>query len=137
MCLTDATAYGAADHGLVDSKLEAIVVPVSDVDRSRHFYRALGFRLDRDDTAGDVRIVELTPPGSLCSIIIGTGINSAEPGSVVGVLRVHDLSATVAELQARGAVPSPICYLPAGSDCVSFSDPDGNKWVLVEDVLSS
>jgi catechol 2,3-dioxygenase-like lactoylglutathione lyase family enzyme len=118
----------------VDSKLEAIVVPVSDVDRSRHFYRALGFRLDRDDVAGDVRVVELTPPGSLCSIIIGTGINAADPGSAVGVLRVHDLQAAVADLQARGATPRPISHLPAGLARATFSDPDGNKWLLIDDV---
>jgi catechol 2,3-dioxygenase-like lactoylglutathione lyase family enzyme len=134
VCFTDATAYGGADHGLVDSKLEAIVVPVSDVDRSRHFYRALGFRLDRDDVAGDVRVVELTPPGSLCSIIIGTGINAADPGSAVGVLRVHDLQAAVADLQARGATPRPISHFPAGLARATFSDPDGNKWLLIDDV---
>lgn len=133
MVSTDATTYDGADHGLVDSKLEAIVVPVSDVDRSRHFYRALGFRLDRDDVAGDVRVVELTPPGSLSSIIIGTGINSADPGSAVGVLRVDDLQAAVAELRARGAAPRPISHFPAGFARATFSDPDGNTWLLVDD----
>jgi catechol 2,3-dioxygenase-like lactoylglutathione lyase family enzyme len=121
----------------MDSKLEAIVVPVSDVDRSRHFYRALGFRLDRDEVAGDVRVVELTPPGSLCSIIIGTGISSAEPGSAVGVLRVHDLQAAVTELLARGAAPRSISHLPVGFARATFSDPDGNKWLLVDDALAS
>jgi catechol 2,3-dioxygenase-like lactoylglutathione lyase family enzyme len=113
----------------MDSQLTAIVVPVSDVDRSRHFYRALGFRLDRDDTDGDVRVVELTPPGSLCSIIFGVGISSADPGSAVGVLRVHDLDAALADLEARGAAPRPIS---AGFARATFSDPDGNTWLLVD-----
>lgn len=114
----------------MDSELAAIVVPVSDVDRSRHFYRALGFRLDRDDTDGDARVVELTPPGSLCSIIIGVGICSADPGSAVGVLRVRDLQAALADLQARGAAPR---LIAAGFGRATFSDPDGNKWLLVDE----
>lgn len=117
--------------GLVDSKLEAIVVPVSDVDRSRHFYRALGFRLDRDDAAGPVRVVELTPPGSSCSILIGTGICSATPGSSCGLLRVDDLEAACAELQARGAALRPASRWPTGVPYVEFGDPDGNRWLLV------
>jgi catechol 2,3-dioxygenase-like lactoylglutathione lyase family enzyme len=115
----------------VDTKLKAVVVPVSDVDRTRHFYRALGFQLDLDQAEGDVRVVQLTPPGSLCSIIVGTGISSAEPGSAVGVLRVNDLLAAVADLQARGAAPTPIYRSAAGYDQASFRDPDGNKWLLV------
>jgi catechol 2,3-dioxygenase-like lactoylglutathione lyase family enzyme len=117
--------------GLVDSKLEAIVVPVSDVDRSRHFYRALGFRLDRDDAAGAVRVVALTPPGSLCSILIGTGISTATPGSSCGLLRVDDLEAACAELQARGAALRPASRWPTGVPYVEFDDPDGNRWLLV------
>ena len=130
MCFTDATTDDGADHGLVDSKLEAIVVPVSDVDRSRHFYRALGFRLDRDDVAGDVRVVELTPPGSLCSILIGTGISTAAPGSACGVLRVDDLEAACSELRARGAALGPVTRWPTGVSYMAFSDPDGNRWLL-------
>jgi catechol 2,3-dioxygenase-like lactoylglutathione lyase family enzyme len=119
----------------VDQKLEAIVVPVSDVDRSRHFYRALGFRLDRDQTAGHgVRIVELTPPGSTCSIIIGTGISTATPGSTLGVLAVGDLLAARSELLARGAVPSEVFEYRDGRLAVSLHDPDGNQWLLVNDV---
>jgi catechol 2,3-dioxygenase-like lactoylglutathione lyase family enzyme len=117
----------------VDSRLQAIVIPVSDVDRSRHFYRALGFRLDRDDVAGNVRVVELTPQGSPCSIIFGTGISSAEPGSVVGVQRVQGLQAAVAELQARGAAPGSVSHLPVGLTGATFRDPDGNTWLLVDD----
>jgi catechol 2,3-dioxygenase-like lactoylglutathione lyase family enzyme len=120
----------------VDTKLRAIVVPVSDVDRTRHFYRALGFRLDFDQAERDVRVVQLTPPGSLCSIVIGTGISSADPGSAVGLLRVTDLEAALAHLRARGAAPSPISYCAAGFACATFSDPDGNKWLLVDDVLA-
>lgn len=118
----------------MDIKLKAVVVPVSDVDRARHFYRALGFRLDLDQAEGDVRVVQLTPPGSLCSIIIGAGINSAEPGSAVGMLRVKDLGVAVADLRARGVAPSPVSHYPAGFACLAFSDPDGNTWLLVDDV---
>jgi catechol 2,3-dioxygenase-like lactoylglutathione lyase family enzyme len=115
----------------MDTKLKAVVVPVSDVDRTRHFYRALGFHLDSDQADGESRAVQLTPPGSFCSIIIGTGISPAEPGSTVGILKVKDLPAAVAELQSRGAAPSPISRGPAGLDQASFTDPDGNRWLLV------
>ncbi|MFC5262107.1 VOC family protein [Kribbella qitaiheensis] len=118
----------------MDIKLKAVAVPVSDVDRARHFYRALGFRLDLDQAEGDVRVVQLTPPGSQCSIIIGTGISSAEPGSAVCVLRVNDLGAAVADLRARGVAPSPVSHCPAGFACLTFTDPDGNTWLLVDDV---
>ncbi|MEV0285911.1 MULTISPECIES: VOC family protein [unclassified Kribbella] len=117
----------------MDAKLKAVVVPVSDVDRTRHFYRALGFHLDCDQQDGEVRVVQLTPPGSLCSIIIGTGIESAQPGSAVGVLRVDDLPAAIADLAKRGAAPSPIRKSATGVDQASFHDPDGNKWLLVGD----
>jgi catechol 2,3-dioxygenase-like lactoylglutathione lyase family enzyme len=117
--------------GLVDSKLEAIVVPVSDVDRSRHYYRALGFQLDRDEAAGPVRVVELTPPGSLCSILIGTSISSAAPGSACGVLKVDNLEVACAELRARGAALKPSSRWPTGLSYVEFDDPDGNRWLLV------
>jgi len=131
VCSTDATTSGGADDRLVDTKLEAVVVPVSDVDRSRHYYRALGFDLDRDDAAGDLRVVQLTPPGSLCSILIGTGLSSALPGSACGVLRVVDLEAARAELRARGAALGPVSRWPTGVSYVVFSDPDGNQWMLV------
>ena len=132
MCLTDATTHGGAHHGLVDSKLEAVVVPVSDVDRSRHFYRALGFRLDRDDADGsDLRVVQLTPPGSLCSILIGTGLTSAAPGSACAMLKADDLEAARAALRARGAALGPVSRYPTGAAYVLFFDPDGNRWLLV------
>jgi catechol 2,3-dioxygenase-like lactoylglutathione lyase family enzyme len=115
----------------VEQKLEAVVVPVSDVDRSRHFYRALGFRLDNDRTDRDgSRFVQLTPPGSSCSIIIGTGLTSSEPGGTIGILIVTDLKAALADLQARGAAPSPVAHRPDGSPYASLRDPDGNRWLL-------
>jgi catechol 2,3-dioxygenase-like lactoylglutathione lyase family enzyme len=113
----------------VEQKLVAVVVPVSDLDRSRHFYRALGFRLDDDRAAGDGhRLVRLTPPGSSCSIILST---DTDPGATVGVLTVDDLDAALAELKARGARPSPIAHCPDGSTYATLPDPDGNKWLLV------
>ena len=123
----------------MEQRLEAIVVPVSDIDRTRHFYRALGFRLDLDQVAGEGRrVVQLTPPGSLCSIVIGTGISSAEPGSTVGILTVPDVEAAAAELQARGAAPGPITACQDGFAHTSFRDPDGNLWLLVDGIhLSS
>ncbi|TCC50620.1 hypothetical protein E0H75_10450 [Kribbella capetownensis] len=117
----------------MDSKLEAVVVPVTDVDRTRHFYRALGFRLDVDEATRDgLRVVQLTPPSSVCSIIIGTGITPATPGSFRGQLTVPDLEAARAELLARGASPSAVIRCRTGCDAVTFDDPDGNQWLLVE-----
>ncbi|HET6986959.1 MAG TPA: VOC family protein [Kribbella sp.] len=119
----------------MEHKLEAVVVPVSDVDRSRHFYRAVGFRLDLDQAAREGhRVVQLTPPGSMCSILIGTDISSAEPGSTVGVLKVPDLDAAVADLRARGAAPGPITRCDDGFAHASFRDPDGNLWLLVDGI---
>jgi catechol 2,3-dioxygenase-like lactoylglutathione lyase family enzyme len=117
----------------VEHKLEAIAVPVSDIDRARHFYRALGFRLDFDhaDGAGR-RIVRLTPPGSSCSILIGTDITSSVPGSTVAVLTVTGLDAAVAVLRARGAAVTPASCCRDGHTSGSFGDPDGNRWLLVE-----
>lgn len=123
----------------MEQRLEAVVVPVSDIDRTRHFYRALGFRLDLDQAAdAGHRVVQLTPPGSSCSIVIGTGISSAEPGSTVAVLTVPDIEAAVADLQARGAVAGPITHCQDGFAHTSFRDPDGNLWLLVDGIhLSS
>jgi catechol 2,3-dioxygenase-like lactoylglutathione lyase family enzyme len=115
----------------VDYKLEAVVVPVTDMDRSRHFYRALGFRLDDDRAAPDgSRFVQLTPPGSSCSIIFGTGRTSGRPARTLGTLIVADLEEALADLQARGAAPSQITRCPDGSAYASVRDPDGNKWLL-------
>ena len=89
---------------LVEMKLEVVVVPVSDVDRAKQFYETLGWRLDADFVTGaDFRVVQLTPPGSGCSIIFGTGVTSAAPGSTQGLqLTVFDIEAARAELVGRG-----------------------------------
>jgi catechol 2,3-dioxygenase-like lactoylglutathione lyase family enzyme len=136
--------------------LEVVVVPVADVDRALQFYDGrLGWRLDADvSTAPDFRVVQLTPPESGCSIIFGTGVTSAEPGSVQGLhLVVADLDAARADLVARGvAVGEPFHDAggvfhhvagdalrrgpdPAGrsyGSFASFDDPDGNRWFLQE-----
>ncbi|RZU01909.1 putative enzyme related to lactoylglutathione lyase [Kribbella rubisoli] len=115
----------------MQTRLEAVVVPVSDADRSRHFYRALGFRLDLDVTTGDgSRVVRLTPPGSTCSIMFGSGITTAGPCCIL--LTVPDIEAARAELVARGAAPGPVREVPTGVRAVSFLDPDENEWLLVE-----
>jgi catechol 2,3-dioxygenase-like lactoylglutathione lyase family enzyme len=117
----------------VDSKLAVVVVPVSDVDRSRHFYRAAGFRLDRDDARGrELRVVQLTPPGSACSILIGTGLTSAPPGSCQGLhLVVDDVEAARAELAGRGVAISDVVRDSVfRHDFASFADPDGNGWIV-------
>src|SRR5208337_5622104 len=89
-----------ASAGIVDTKLEVVVIPVSDVDRSKRFYGSLGWRLDADFATGDqFRVVQFTPPGSPCSIIVGQGITSAAPGSAQGLhLIVSDIVAARAEL---------------------------------------
>jgi catechol 2,3-dioxygenase-like lactoylglutathione lyase family enzyme len=144
----------------VDVKLEVVVVPVSDVDRAKDFYRTLGWRLDADYVAsGDVRVVQLTPPGSQCSVIIGTGITPAAPGSTQGLhLVVTNISAARTELADRGVEVSEVFHDADGTSrhtgtgrwhrdgrspgpdpeqrsyrsFASFSDPDGNGWLLQE-----
>lgn len=132
----------------MDFKLELVLVPVADVDRAKAFYTDMaGFHLDVDHRAGEnFRIVQMTPPGSACSISVGTGITDAVPGSVVGLhLVVNDITAARAELVARGMDVSEIRHLgPAGwapgvdpvhtdyNSFAGFSDPDGNSWVLQE-----
>jgi catechol 2,3-dioxygenase-like lactoylglutathione lyase family enzyme len=132
----------------MDFKLEVVILPVSDVDRSKVFYTdQVGFALKVDHRAGDdFRVVQLDPPGSACSVTIGTGITDAEPGSVRGLhLVVTDIEAAVAELSGRGVTVSPIRHMTPGgwqpgcdpehTDYASFSDfadPDGNIWVLQE-----
>jgi catechol 2,3-dioxygenase-like lactoylglutathione lyase family enzyme len=118
----------------MDWKLELVAVPVSDVDRSIAFYtEQAGFHLDHDHTVSDaLRFVQLTPPGSACSIAIGTGISQAEPGSVSGLqLVVADATAAHADLVARGVEASEIQEFPWGR-FVFFSDPDGNGWAVQE-----
>jgi catechol 2,3-dioxygenase-like lactoylglutathione lyase family enzyme len=139
----------------VELKLEVIVLPVSDVDRAKDFYVALGWRLDADFATGDdFRVIQLTPPGSSCSIIFGTGVSTAAPGSVDGLhLVVTDIEAARAELAGLGADISEVFHDVGGvfhhagttgrepgpdpkrnsyASFASFSDPDGNGWILQE-----
>lgn len=117
---------------MVGMKLELIAIPVSDVDRAKAFYTdKAGFNADHDNTVSDeIRFVQLTPPGSACSIAIGRGIVEGEPGSVRGLqMVVADVEAAHAELVRRGAEVSDIQDLDWGR-FVFFADPDGNKWAL-------
>jgi predicted enzyme related to lactoylglutathione lyase len=114
----------------VDWKLELVAVPVSDVDRAKDFYvEKVGFNADHDHkVSDDVRFVQLTPPGSACSIALGKGIVDAQPGTVQGLqLVVSDIEAARAELVGRGIVVSEIQDFPWGR-FVFFGDPDGNGW---------
>jgi catechol 2,3-dioxygenase-like lactoylglutathione lyase family enzyme len=118
----------------MDFRLELVMVPVSDVDRAIAFYTdRAGFNLDHDHTVSeDMRFVQLTPPGSPCSIAIGKGIIDAAPGSVAGLqLVVDDIDAARAELAGRGLDVSDVVRGPGGA-FVFFSDPDGNRWSLQE-----
>lgn len=114
----------------MDWKLELVAVPVSDVDRAKTFYaEQAGFNLDHDHTVSEeIRFVQLTPPGSACSIAIGTGLVDGQPGSVAGLqLVVPDAEAARAELLRRGVEVSDVQDFPWGR-FVFFSDPDGNRW---------
>jgi predicted enzyme related to lactoylglutathione lyase len=116
----------------MDWKLELVAIPVSDVDRAKAFYtEKAGFNADHDHTASDeVRFVQLTPPGSACSIALGKGLVDAEPGSVKGMqMVVSDINAARDELLERGVEVSEIQEFPWGS-FVFFSDPDGNGWAV-------
>jgi catechol 2,3-dioxygenase-like lactoylglutathione lyase family enzyme len=149
------TATDSAPDVMADMRLEVIVLPVSDVDRAQDFYRNLGWRLDADFATGpDFRVVQLTPPGSGCSIIFGTGLSSAAPGSVEGLhLVVFDIDQARAALVARGVDVSEVFHDAGGvfhhagtegrvsgpnpegrsyGSFASFSDPDGNGWLLQE-----
>jgi catechol 2,3-dioxygenase-like lactoylglutathione lyase family enzyme len=117
---------------MVDMKLELVAVPVSDVDRAKAFYtEKIGFNADHDHTVSEeIRFVQLTPPGSACSIAIGRGITDAVPGSVTGLQAVvADIEAAREELAARGTEVSDVQDLDWGR-FVFFADPDGNKWAL-------
>lgn len=132
----------------MDMKLELVLIPVSDVDRAQSFYvEKAGFNLDVDHQAGeDFRVVQMTPPGSSCSISIGTGITDAAPGSVRGMhLVVTDIVAARDELVERGVDVSEVRHLESGAwvpgphpehgdyeSFAHFTDPDGNTWVLQE-----
>jgi catechol 2,3-dioxygenase-like lactoylglutathione lyase family enzyme len=136
-------------------KLEVVVVPVADVDRSKDFYKALGWREDADFSAGeDFRVVQVTPPGSGCSVIFGRGVTSVTPGSMRGLyLIVDDIDAARSELIDRGADVGEVFHDAGGvwhhagtegrvagpapdrqsyGSFASFSDPDGNGWTLQE-----
>ena len=130
--------------GTIDMKLEVVTLPVSDVERAKSFYQSLGWRLDADLAAGDdFRALQFTPPRSQCSIHFGTGITTAEPGSLQGLeLVVEDIDAARADLISRGVDVSEVFeQRPPGFDAsagrsyfarATFSDPDGNRWVLQE-----
>jgi catechol 2,3-dioxygenase-like lactoylglutathione lyase family enzyme len=139
----------------MDFRLEVVVLPVTDVDRAKAFYTALGWRQDADLARGaDFRVVQLTPPGSPCSVIFGTGLTGAAPGSAEGMqLVVNDLEAARAELAQRGADPSEVFHdegrvfhhggtarratgpapeRASYGSFLSFADPDGNLWFVQE-----
>ena len=139
----------------MDFKLEVVVLPVADVDRAKDFYKTLGWREDADLVTGaDYRVVQLTPPGSPCSVIFGTGLTSAAPGSAEGLqLVVSDVDAARAELVSRDVKVSEVFHDETGvfhhagtghraigpapkhasyGSFVSFADPDGNLWFVQE-----
>ena len=116
----------------MDWKLELVAIPVSDVDRAKAFYvDQAGFNADHDHRVSDeIRFVQLTPPGSACSIAIGTGLTPMAPGSIQGLqLVVDDVAAVRAELVARGIDASEVQDFPWGR-FVFFKDPDGNGWAV-------
>jgi len=118
----------------MDWKLELITIPVSDVDRAKAFYvEKLGFNADHDHQVNEnLRFVQLTPPGSACSIAIGTGLTEAKPGSVEGLqIVVKDIEAARTELENRGVTVDQIHDLDWGR-FIYLTDPDGNKWAIQE-----
>jgi catechol 2,3-dioxygenase-like lactoylglutathione lyase family enzyme len=137
----------------MDMKLEVVMVPVSDVDRAKDFYKKLGFREDID-TGDEIRVVQFTPPGSTASIFIGKGITPTEPGSLQGlILVVDDIEAAHDELMSKGINVTEIFHGPSGLfyhaskqirepgidpnrqsyfSFTAFSDPDGNGWIVQE-----
>jgi catechol 2,3-dioxygenase-like lactoylglutathione lyase family enzyme len=116
----------------MDWKLELVIIPVSDIDRAKSFYvDKVGFNADHDHTVSpEIRFVQLTPPGSACSIAFGRGLTTAQPGSVEGLqVVVADIEAAHAHLSSHGVDVSPVQNLDWGR-FVFFSDPDGNKWAI-------
>ncbi|WMX46187.1 VOC family protein [Streptomyces roseicoloratus] len=115
----------------MDIKLELIGVPVSDIDRAKAFYEQVGFHADHDVTVSDaIRFVQMTPPGSACSIAFGQGITEMAPGSLDNMqVVVADIEAAHADLTSRGVDVSAIVDQPWGS-FVYFADPDGNRWAV-------
>lgn len=152
------SSAGTAPGRSMDMPLEVLVIPVSDVDRAKAFYGGLGWRLDADRTIGEFRLVQFTPPGSGCSIQFGNLLTTAPAGSAQAlILTVSDIQAAREALAGHGAEPSEVYHCASGTACrfqhgaglfervggpepdhtsyssfVSFSDPDGNGWVLQE-----
>src|SRR5580765_3162275 len=130
----------------IDMRLEVVTLPVTDVDQAKRFYEGLGWRTDADIVAGDsFRVVQMTPTRSACSIAFGKGLTTAEPGSAQRlILVVSDIDAARGDLIARGADVSELFHLDGGpvpgpdpqgrsyATLATFSDPDGNKWLLQE-----
>ena len=157
---TETAAIGTKNSPAIDLKLEIVVIPVADVDRAKEFYTRLGWRLDADYASGDdYRVIQFTPPGSNASVIFGKNVTAAAPGSAQGLyLVVSDVAAARAQLLARGVAISDVFHdagsVYAGPDqpylfgrrrlsgldpehrsyrsFASFSDPDGNGWLLQE-----
>ena len=149
MSSTDASSSTSAaqpELGVVDMKLEVVTLPVADVDRAKSFYASLGWRLDADIVRGDnFRVVQFTPPHSACSIAFGKGVTTGQPGSVQRlILAVFDIDAARDALAARSIEVSEVFHLAGGrvpgpdpegrsyQTYASFSDPDGNGWLLQE-----
>jgi catechol 2,3-dioxygenase-like lactoylglutathione lyase family enzyme len=147
MSSTDVSSAGSAETqelSTIDMALEVVQLPVSDIDRAKRFYLSLGWRFDIDLVVGDQRTVQITPPHSQCSIQFGRGRTNAEPGSAQGMfLVVSDIDAARDDLISRGVDVSEVQEeRPPGIDApegersyfarASFSDPDGNSWVLQE-----
>jgi catechol 2,3-dioxygenase-like lactoylglutathione lyase family enzyme len=149
MTSTDASGSASAqmpEAGTIDMKLEVVTLPVSDVDRAKRFYQSLGWRLDADIAVGDAfRVVQLTPTQSACSVAFGKSVTTGEPGSVQRlILAVDDIDAARADLVSRGIEVSGLFHLARGpvpgpdpegrsyQTYASFSDPDGNGWLLQE-----
>jgi catechol 2,3-dioxygenase-like lactoylglutathione lyase family enzyme len=138
------TSTEVPEAGTIDMKLEVVTLPVSDVERAKNFYQSLGWRLDADLRGGDdFRALQFTPPRSQCSIHFGKGVTTAEPGSVQRLeLVVDDIEAARADLISRGVDVSEVFeQRPPGLESApgrsyfalaSFSDPDGNGWLLQE-----
>ena len=149
MASTDISSDPSAEKpelGTIDMKLEVVTLPVSDVDRAKRFYQSLGWRTDADIVAGDAfRVVQLTPLHSACSISFGKGLTTAAPGSAQRLLlAVSDVGAARMDLISRGVEVSEVFHLAGGrvpgpdpqgrsyQTYASFSDPDGNEWLLQE-----
>jgi catechol 2,3-dioxygenase-like lactoylglutathione lyase family enzyme len=150
--MSNETAAQVTDTASVDFKLEVVVLPVSDADRAKQFYASLGWREDADfPISEDYRVLQFTPPGSSASIVFGTGVTGAVPGSAGNLLlAVSDIDAARAQLIDRGVdvsevfhgkgyspgtegrVPGPDPERKSYGSWASFSDPDGNEWLLQE-----